>query len=350
MKNERVKQIKMSLNGVGTKAGEVYTNQEIVDILKEFQSTLARGVLEKTHAENLQDRDILIHFEALAKEYGLDQTEEFIRLKNNMTKLGFTIGTFIKGMNGERSIRRALKLLSLDKGVNILYNIQLKDEDAEAEYDAIVISPHGMFVIEVKNWASSIVITPEGLITRNDNSGIVYDLVGRMSIKQALLREYIGEGFPNSYQSILVFANERTKVEDQYTKIPVVCGGGVSDKIRDMSANATCLTDEQISSITNTILAHNEIQTTVSPVNCEEIIEDYAVLMARIEGASAEVSEDIRDSESCVEEIETSTEPTVPINKRPLGYINRKRFGKYIACAASVAVPIIACEFLQLKK
>lgn len=350
MKNERVEQIKMNLSGFGTNADEVYTNQEIVDILKEFQSALARGVFEKTHAENLQDRDILIHFEALAKEYGLDQTEEFIRLKSNMTKLGFTIGTFIKGMNGERITRRALKLLSFDKGVNILYNIQLKDEDAEAEYDAIVLSPHGMFVIEVKNWASSVVITPEGLITRNDNSGIVYDLAGRMSIKQALLREYIGENFPDSYHSILVFANERAKVEDQYTKIPVVCGGGLSYKIRDMSANATCLTDEQISSITNIILAHHEIQTAASPVNCEEIIEDYAVLMARIEGASSGVSEDVRDSESCIEAIETSTDPTVTINKRPLEYINRKRFGKYIACAASVAIPVIACGFLQFRR
>lgn len=350
MKSERIEQIKMSLNGFGTKVGDVYTNQEIVDILKEFQSALARGVFEKTHAENLRDRDILIHFEALAKEYGLDQTEEFIRLKSNMTKLGFTIGAFIKGMNGERITRKALKLLSFDRGVNILYNIQLKDEDAEAEYDAIVLSPHGIFVIEVKNWASSVVITPEGLIMRNDDSGIVYDLAGRMGIKQALLREYIGEDFPDSYHNILVFTNERAKVEDQYNRIPIVCGGGVSYKIRDMSANAASLTDEQISNITNIILAHHEVQMIASPVNCEEIIEDYAVLMARIEGASAGVSENVQDFGDGVKRFEDSSDPEVKINTRPLEYVNWKKLGQCIAYTASVAVPLITCGVLRFRR
>lgn len=140
MKNKRIEQIKIGLNGLGTKAEEVYTNQEIVDSLIELQGALAKGVFEKTHAENLRDRDIVIHFEALAKEYGLDQTEEFLRFKKNMGALGYTIGSFIKGMKGEKIARRALKLLSFDKGVSILYNVQLDDGDTEAEYDAIVIA------------------------------------------------------------------------------------------------------------------------------------------------------------------------------------------------------------------
>ena len=58
-------QIIESLNGLGTKQNTMYTNQEIIDHLTELQGAMARGVFEKTHAENLRDRDIMIHFEAL---------------------------------------------------------------------------------------------------------------------------------------------------------------------------------------------------------------------------------------------------------------------------------------------
>lgn len=150
MNNNRVIQIIESLNGMGTKQNIMYTNQEIIDHLTELQGAMARGVFEKTHAENLRDRDIMIHFEALAKEYGLDGTNTYLRLKANMSELGYTIGSFIKGMNGERIAKRALKLLSYDKGIRILYNVQLEDEDVQAEYDAIVVAPYGMFVVEVK--------------------------------------------------------------------------------------------------------------------------------------------------------------------------------------------------------
>lgn len=72
MNTNRMSQIIESLNGLGTKQNTMYTNQEIIDHLTELQGAMARGVFEKTHAENLRDRDIMIHFETLAKEYGFD--------------------------------------------------------------------------------------------------------------------------------------------------------------------------------------------------------------------------------------------------------------------------------------
>jgi len=126
MNNIRMSQIIESLKGLGTNQNTMYTNQEIIDHLTELQGAMARGVFEKTHAENLRDRDIMIHFEALAKEYGLDETDTYLRFKANMSELGYTIGSFIKGMNGERIAKRALKLLSYNKGIRILTTFSLK--------------------------------------------------------------------------------------------------------------------------------------------------------------------------------------------------------------------------------
>ena len=83
MNTNRMSQIIESLNGLGTKQNTMYTNQEIIDHLTELQGAMARGVFEKTHAENLRDQDIVIHFEALAREYGLDNSDTYLRFKEN---------------------------------------------------------------------------------------------------------------------------------------------------------------------------------------------------------------------------------------------------------------------------
>lgn len=166
--NDRTEQIIASLQGLGTSPYRLYTNQEVIDHLKELQAAMARGVFEKTHAENLRDKDIMLHFKTLAEEYGLAQTDTYCRFETNMRELSYTIGTYIKGMCGERMARKSLKLLSLDKNIRILYNVQLEDEDVQAEYDAIVVAPYGLFVVEVKNWDGDITITPSGLLTKDE--------------------------------------------------------------------------------------------------------------------------------------------------------------------------------------
>ena len=300
MNTNRMSQIIESLNGLGTKQNTMYTNQEIIDHLTELQGAMARGVFEKTHAENLRDRDIMIHFEALAKEYGLDGTDTYLRFKSNMSELGYTIGSFIKGMNGERIAKRALKLLSYDKGIRILYNVQLEDEDAQAEYDAIVITPYGMFVVEVKNWGASMTISPNGLLTRNDDSGIVYDLPGRMSVKEALLREHLQELFPKNYHNMLLLSNERAQVQDNYHQISISCGGGISYEIKSYGKSGNTLTEEHVTKIADTILANHKEQRALCSVKCEEIIADYAKLMVQIEAASNVTVEDISATEAPV--------------------------------------------------
>lgn len=79
--NDRTEQIITSLRGLGTSPYRLYTNQEVIDRLKELQAAMARGVFEKTHAENLRDKDIMLHFKTLAEEYELSQTDTYAALK-----------------------------------------------------------------------------------------------------------------------------------------------------------------------------------------------------------------------------------------------------------------------------
>lgn len=316
MNKNRAISIKKTFDGVGPVKDKEYTNQEIIDLLMEIQKTMLTGVYEKTHAEYMKERDLMRHFASLATEYGLNETDTYKRFEKNMNDLGYTIGSFIKGMNGERIAKRALKLISFDKDVKILYNIALEDEDAQAEYDAIVITPYGLFVVEVKNWRAEMVIDENGILLREDQD-IKYDLPGRMSIKEGLLRECLGDLFPENYQSILLFSNENAKVQDSYKKIPVCYGGGVTYKIREQRSPEKNLSAEQIDSIVNRIESSHKEQKAPCKVNCEEIIEDYAELMARIEAMSEgqkdldqiEKSDTVEESQTDLSSSDNDREP-----------------------------------------
>lgn len=311
MKNARENQILENLKGLGTAPDQMYTNQEIIDRLKELQAALARGVFERTHAENLRDQDIMIHFEALAKERGLDITDTYNRFRNNMGHMSYTIGSLIKGMKGEQIAKRALKLLSLEKDSRILYNVQLEDDDVRAEYDAIVVAPYGMFVVEVKNWGASMTISPRGILTREDDSDIAYDLPGRMSVKEALLREYLQDIFPTNYHNILLLSNERAKIRDEYHQISISCGGGIAYEIKSFAKLNHSMSAEQVNQIADAILAHHQVQRAPSPVNCEEIIADYATLMAEIEGAPVSVAAAVFNDTQSQEPAESRQEQAV---------------------------------------
>ena len=140
MNNIRMSQIIESLKGLGTNQNTMYTNQEIIDHLTELQGAMARGVFEKTHAENLRDRDIMIHFEALAKEYGLDETDTYLRFKANMRELGYTDRQLHQRNERRKNRKESTKAPLLQQRNPYSYNVQLEDEDAQAEYDAIVIA------------------------------------------------------------------------------------------------------------------------------------------------------------------------------------------------------------------
>ena len=79
-KEERIAEIKARLAGHGPAADERYTSQETVDKLVDLEETMANEVFALKHAEHFAARDIMLHFGALAIEYGLQESDEFHRL------------------------------------------------------------------------------------------------------------------------------------------------------------------------------------------------------------------------------------------------------------------------------
>lgn len=158
-------------------------------------------------------------------------------------------------------------------------------------------------------------IDENGILRRNDQD-IKYDLPGRMSVKEGLLREYLGDLFPSQYQGIVLFSNENAKVQDDYKQMPICYGGGIVYSIRAFSQGREILTDSQIKLIAERISSNHKEQRALCKVNCKEIIEDYAVLMAAIEDAAEgeySLVEELKKEESVMTREEDVMEKTLNI-------------------------------------
>ena len=296
---KRADQIISDLAGLGTDPCVGYTNREIIDKLIELEKALLAGVYEKNHAENMRPQDLTKHFSTLAKEFGLLESDAYKRFSENMDLLVSTIKTLKKGTYGENVGRYALKPLSMDKGVKVLYNIALDDGEFNTEYDAIVIAPYGLFVVEVKNWGGELVLTKDGFLEKT-KTDIRSNIAARMVIKETLLKGVLEDLFPRKYLGILLFPEDSAKVQDEYHSLPFCHGASISSYIRRSNKNGTILTHDKIKAIEEKLLTHHKEQYTYCDVKCDEIIEDYALIMAQIEAASHKTEQDVEtvDAES----------------------------------------------------
>ena len=287
MNIERVEQIKESLKGIGTNPSTGYTNQEIIDKLIELEKALLAGVYEKNHAENMRPQDLTTHFALLAEEFALDESDAYQRFLGNMDELDHTVKSLIAGQKGERLAKNSLRPLAFDQDVRVLYNITLGNESMKTEYDAIVIAPYGLFAVEVKNWTGDVTLTKDGFLAKNGGN-FSTNLAARMLVKETLLREYLDELFPANYSGVLLFPEDKTRFRDDYRRIPVGYGAGVSNSIRFSEGTRVVLSPEQVSTIAERLSSANLEQHTLCLVKCDEIIDDFATLMAQMESASIE--------------------------------------------------------------
>lgn len=317
MKEVRIGEIKNSLLGHAPAAEVRYTNQEIIDKLVDLQETMANQVFAVSHAEHFVAKDIMIHFKALAEEYGLAESTEYRRLSMNMRFLGYTIGSLKKGAKGERRTREGLRVMSFDPNVRILYNITLQGDSSKTEYDAIVSTPYGIFVVEAKNFSGTAYISPKGMLQRDTDSNDDYNLGERMHNKEFLLRSCLGDLATVPYQGLLLYVDESADIVDDYRQIPITYCNTVAATIRRYDTGEVSILPDQAVEIENSLVAHQVENKGVCKVDCDQIISDFASLMSEIEDKADEVNHADDDEANPVgKEPQSTQEYSQPIRIR----------------------------------
>ena len=335
--------VKSNFLELGTFRDATYTNQQMLDKLRELLDAI-RFELEERNSPFLKDYEVLPYIIQKAEETGFSKTREFGRLKANLEDMGFFIGSLVKGFRGEEACRKALRLISIDENVRVMYNVQLQFGDMKAEYDAIVITPYGMFVVEAKNWKSTnVTLTSQGILKTNEQKPVCYDLEGRFCEKEALLKRCLEELAPTRYKSILMLTNINTELVDEYGKVPVVIGGRLSKFIKEFDDGKVVLSEKNIAKIHKSLIMQHREQKGYCPVNCEEIIYDFMLLLKAMDG---EQESDDRTADIVKEIIaENDEKATKPKNSSPWKKLLRR------AVEISPAlVPLILATYVACKK
>ena len=183
----------------------------------------------------------------------------------------------------------------------------------------------------------------ENGILHNFSGTISYDLPGRMSVKEGLLHECLGDYFPKQYQNVVLFLNEYSSVQDEYHKLPVCYGGGITYRIREFNNGEEVLSAEQIEAIAEQLQKCHVEQKTECKVNCDAIMEDYATLMCAMEEAA---EGDYELVVSLSEPEEELPDTSVPIEKSNLQKTNWLQYDVknikpvYLTIAVSIAAVI----------
>lgn len=279
--------LEKNLKKICPQANTEYTKQEIIDMLKDMQNEMSEYVYGITKEESKLPKHFVSSLENLITQYDIKEYELQQRFVSNMDYLGHTIACYINGQKGEAKAKEGLRLLEEDPNTEVLYNIELKDDELCTEYDAIVINEYGIFVIEVKNSKTNIEITKDGWLSKDDS--FPYDIPYKMGIKENLLKKYLGDNFPRYYQGVMMVPSYRVVINDNYNKIPITHGKGIASKIKEYKEVEHKLSNAEIINIKNIILKCNSNTFKVKcRVNCEVIVSDFIKLISLIEDAKKE--------------------------------------------------------------
>ena len=277
-------EIRNRLGGIGTMSSASYTNQEIVDRLKDLQYAIAHEVCGDDEGSRVRADVIVRVVEERVNALGLQDSECYAVFKQDIHDIGREIALTISGMKGEAKGFRALKALEYDFGTYVLHNVCLDDGEGRTEIDALVVSPYGVFVIEMKNCRKTMTITEDGYFQKLDNPDYQYPLGERMCCKETLVREAIGEDYDVPVRSMLLLVND-SDVIDEFGKVQMANRNTVVYKIRSYAKESEHLDREKVNQLVAKIEASHEEAKYPCCLDCERIVDNLAVLADEIEAA-----------------------------------------------------------------
>lgn len=287
-----IEEIKSALEESGFEAKPLYgSNQEYVDNLIALQNGLAELVGQGDLPKNERIKAITHVVATWAEECGVADVPELKKFKHDMGSLAVNISSHIAGLVGEQRAFRSLRPIQYDRDTLVLHNVTLRDGDDATEVDAVVVTPYGVFVIEVKNCKGSMIITPTGFFQRETGYSYRYPLGERMGCKEVLVRRCIGEDLDVPVHTMLLFVNDHSSLKDEFGAIHVSYSNTVAYDIRAHKKDGRFLSSEQVAAISEAIEANRVEASYPSKTDLGAVVENFASLMRIMDDAKAKAAQ-----------------------------------------------------------
>ena len=290
MKTNRVTEL---LNAMKSFSKDKYRKDELLTEMFALQEEIVGLTFNGEHASTADLRiwDVEKHLEQLNQECGGIANEELQRFEEGSKKLCNLIKAEISGNKGENRAFRTLQYIH-SKNI-ILKNVELSHDDRRSELDAIVITPAGITIVEVKNTAKNIFIDDNGGYYRTGEY-LKWDcnIADKMAIKEELLRVALANGGIDNIQitSVVVFTDDRIELQNKCPAIKTCFVSQLAYLIDDQNKE-TKYTDEAMKQIESSIRETESKESYPFDFDVAKYKMDFALLMATLEDASANGTE-----------------------------------------------------------
>ena len=336
MKTQRIEELMNAMKSFGK---EAYYKRELLDEMLKLQGEIVALTFNEDHAStaDLKLWDVEKHLEQMNQDCGNVVDEELGRFEEGCKFLCNLIKAEISGNRGEYKAFRTLNFLQTNHIT--IKNVELKDGDLRTEFDAVVITPSGITIVEVKNTAKDIFIDEGGNYYRTGEF-LKWDcnIAQKMNIKEELLRKALTEeGIENvDIQKVVVFTDNRIEVHNKYAKIRT-CFLSQLTYIVDGFKSQTILSQEDMEKIEGFIRQAEHKEAYPFGFDVKQYKQDFATVMAVLEDASAKVEEHTEVKEVIAEENKKDSFKDV------LKSIFRTKYIRYVGSAvAGIVVSVIA--------
>lgn len=271
-----------------------YTKEELLPEMLNLQKEMLEITFSKDHAElaNLRLWDIERHLDQLNDECCGAATEELERFKLQAKEVCNLIKAEFSGNRGELKAFRTLEYLRVPHAV--LKNVEFNDENGRTELDAVVITPNGITIVEVKNTSKTIFIDEQGNYYRTgEYLKLDCNIADKMTAREEILRSTLFKaGYSNvRIQSVLVFTNPRIEIQNKYSGIKVCFIGQLNHYIEDVASSETYSEAELETMAVRITEASNRNNFTLD-FDAEKFKNDFATVMATLENAASAAEEE----------------------------------------------------------
>ncbi len=323
---------------------DLYSKSEVLPELFDLQSELVNLTFNENHAENgnLRIWDVENHLEKMNADCGHIADEELSNFKEKCKIICNTIKGEMSGKNGEYKAFRSLETMICKN--KILKNIEFKGNDRRTELDAVVITEKAVFIIEVKNPSKDIYIDERGNYCRISHDTMVFDknIGENMNNKGFLLREALrSAGYENAnIVNIVVFTNSAIHVENRYPYVNTCYLSDLPHKISRYDGEALYSSDD-MDTMTSAIESSRCHEAYPMPIDMQEFKRDFANLMAILEKAKEESSE---QTESIIkDDVIIAEEANDKFYNNALNWLKKHRVSsRIVASVALVAFASVA--------
>ena len=320
---------------------DCYERRELLEEMFSLQDEMVNLTFSREHADSgkLRVWDIERHFEQLSANNGDVAKDLLERFKAESKEYCNLIKAEVSGSKGEA---RAFRSLDSVKSQNrILKNVELQDGDLRGELDAVVITPKGITIVEVKNTAREIFIDESGNYYKiGEFLKLHCNISDKMFEKKALLGKALADLDISNVpvNCILVFTDNSIQVQNKNTSIKTCFVSQLPYLIDEMESDAT-ISGDLMNAIADAITAHEKKEAYPIKFNINQYKRDFAELLATLEDANSK--KEVKSEESKAEEVITAR----PVKRRS------RRSARYLGgAAAAVATFIIGCTFAVIKK